>query len=93
VGTPGGGDFVDRAGSLTGEIDVRFIDILRLRLRSLFLRTRVERELDEELEYHLERQIQEHIAAGFNERTRVAPRVDPSTGSNSGKRSVAICVE
>jgi macrolide transport system ATP-binding/permease protein len=67
VGTPGGSDFVDRAGSLTGEIDVRFIDILRLRLRSLFLRTRVERGLDEELEYHLERQIQEHIAAGFNE--------------------------
>jgi len=46
---------------------VRIIDILRLRLRSLFLRTKVEHELDEELQYHLERETQEHIAAGLNE--------------------------
>jgi predicted permease len=36
-----------------------------LRLRSLFRRGRVEDELDEELQYHLERQIQEHIAKGL----------------------------
>src|SRR5688500_17515870 len=38
---------------------------LPLRLRSLFRRSRVEDELDEEFQYHLERQIQEHIAKGL----------------------------
>src|SRR5262245_38507910 len=38
-----------------------------LRLRSLFRRAKVEQELDEELQYHLERQIEEHIAKGMTE--------------------------
>src|SRR5262245_17635172 len=38
-----------------------------LRLRSLFRRARVEHELDEELRYHLERQIEENIAKGMME--------------------------
>jgi putative ABC transport system permease protein len=38
---------------------------LPLRLRSLFRRAQVERELDEELQYHLERQIEEHLAKGM----------------------------
>ena len=36
-----------------------------LRLRSLFRRQRVERDLDEELQYHLERKIEEYIAQGL----------------------------
>jgi predicted permease len=36
-----------------------------LRLRSLFRRRQVEQELDEELRYHLERQIEEHISKGL----------------------------
>src|SRR4030095_4956635 len=36
-----------------------------LRLRSLFRRAQVEEELDEELRYHIERQIEEHIAKGM----------------------------
>ena len=36
-----------------------------LRLRSLFRRAQVEQELDEELRYHLERQIEEHISKGM----------------------------
>src|SRR5262245_66345251 len=36
-----------------------------LRLRSLFRRRRVEQELDEEFQYHLERQIQEYVAKGL----------------------------
>src|SRR5215468_8688469 len=36
-----------------------------LRLRSLFRRSQVEEELDEELRYHIERQIEEHIAKGM----------------------------
>jgi len=37
-----------------------------LRLRSLFRRGRVEQELDEELRYHLERQIEENLAQGMS---------------------------
>ncbi len=36
-----------------------------LRLRSLFRRSQIERELDEELQYHLERQIEEYTARGM----------------------------
>src|SRR5262244_1217054 len=36
-----------------------------LRLRSLFRRRQVEEELDEELRYHIERQIEENIAKGM----------------------------
>lgn len=43
---------------------MRRASILRLRLRSLLSRSQVERELDEELHYHLERQIEQEIAAG-----------------------------
>ena len=37
-----------------------------LRLRSLFQRGQVEAELDEELRYHLERQIEVNTAAGMS---------------------------
>jgi hypothetical protein len=43
---------------------MRLPAILRLRLRSLLGRNRVERELDEELRYHLERQVEEYLATG-----------------------------
>jgi predicted permease len=36
-----------------------------LKLRSLFRRNRVERELDEELQYHLQRKTEENLAAGM----------------------------
>src|SRR5436309_1960366 len=45
---------------------MRLPSIFRLRLRSLFARKKVERELDEELLYHLERQIEEYVAAGMS---------------------------
>ncbi|MBO0862067.1 MAG: hypothetical protein J2P21_26955 [Chloracidobacterium sp.] len=38
-----------------------------LRLRSLFRRSQLERELDEELRYHIERQFEENIAKGMTE--------------------------
>lgn len=43
---------------------MRLFGILKLRLRSLFLRRQVEAELDEEILYHLERQIESELAAG-----------------------------
>lgn len=45
---------------------MRFTSIIRLRLRSLFSRAELEQELDEELRYHLEMEIEEHIAAGMS---------------------------
>src|SRR5215468_257155 len=44
---------------------IRWFYTLPLRLRSLFRRSQVEQELDEELRYHIERQIEEHIAKGM----------------------------
>jgi hypothetical protein len=44
---------------------MRFLTILRLRFRSLFSRARVERELDEELQYHLNRDLERGVAAGM----------------------------
>jgi predicted permease len=44
---------------------MRWTRKLHLRLRSLLRRARVEKELDEELRFHLERLTEEHIAAGM----------------------------
>jgi len=45
-----------------------WIYTIPLRLRSLFRRKRVEEELDEEFRYHLEQQIEEHLAGGLDPR-------------------------
>ncbi len=45
---------------------MRLMSILHMRLRSLFSRAAVERELDEEVRYHLEREIAEDIAHGMS---------------------------
>jgi predicted permease len=45
---------------------MRALQQLRLRLRSLFRRSRVERELAEELSFHLDEQIAENRAAGMS---------------------------
>src|SRR5262249_49726689 len=44
---------------------MRWIDMTFRRLRSLLRAGVVERELDEELRYHLDRQIEEYLAAGL----------------------------
>jgi predicted permease len=46
---------------------------LRLRLRALFFKSRLEEELDEEVRFHLEREIEENIARGMGpEEARMA---------------------
>ena len=45
---------------------MRISDIVRLRLRSLVAREQLDCELDEELRYHLERQIEDDIARGIS---------------------------
>ena len=50
---------------------------LRLRVRALFAPRRVERELDEELAFHIERETQQHVAGGVSPaeaRTRALAR-------------------
>jgi predicted permease len=42
----------------------RWLAMLRLRGRSLFLRQRVDRELDEEFAYHVDRLVEQHLANG-----------------------------
>src|SRR5580698_3675635 len=44
----------------------RFYDICGLRLRTLFGKVRVERELDRELSFHLERQVEENLSRGMS---------------------------
>jgi len=45
---------------------MRWIGILPLRLRMLFSRGRAARQLDRELEFHLDRQVAENLAAGMS---------------------------
>src|SRR5215831_14745054 len=44
---------------------MRALTILRLRLRALLHSRRLDRELEEELQYHLDREIQRNLAAGM----------------------------
>lgn len=54
---------------------MRRFAIFRLRLRSLFVRSSVERDLDDELRFHLEKTIEQNIAAGMTpEDARFAAR-------------------
>jgi predicted permease len=55
---------------------MRWISKIRLRWRSVVRRTRVERELDEEMQYHLEELVEHYVATGMSlpdarERARV----------------------
>ena len=45
---------------------MRLASILFMRFRSLFSRAKVEQDLDEEMRYHLERQIEEDVASGMS---------------------------
>src|SRR5215472_2385507 len=45
---------------------MRWLRKLQLRFRSLFKRNAVEQELDDELRFHLDRQIAENTAAGMS---------------------------
>jgi hypothetical protein len=56
---------------------MRWKTVMRLRLRSLFSRARVEHELDEELRYHLEGRLQKKSNAAGVLKMRVTPRSGP----------------
>src|SRR5262249_154194 len=46
-------------------LDVRALDKVRLRLRSLIRRRQVERELDRELRFHVDQLVEDNLAAGM----------------------------
>jgi hypothetical protein len=71
----------------------RWVTTLRLRLRSLFFKAEVERELDEELQYHFEREVEERRAAGLPEQeARLSRHVEVWEPSGRTWRRVATCV-
>src|SRR4026207_640781 len=45
---------------------MRWFDSLRVRLHSLLKRSRIEQELQKEIRFHLDQQIEENIAAGMS---------------------------
>ena len=55
---------------------MRWLDIVRLRLRSLFQHQRVDQELDTELQFFLDHETEKHIAAGLTppDATKAAQR-------------------
>ena len=66
---------------------MRWISKLRLRLRSLFFRNRMEQELDEELRYHLEREMEEGAlgsTAGIEQRKEECSATDQPCGYTGG---------
>ena len=65
MGSPVGRHLTHREPHLTQRAIMRMLRTIRLRLRSLFRPGHVERELDDELRGHLERQIEAHRAAGL----------------------------
>src|SRR5262249_32173646 len=57
----------DRKDGLRGTpMRWRTVDKIRLRFRSLAFRSKVDEQLDAELAFHLEQQIQENLAAGMD---------------------------
>ncbi len=62
---------------------------LILRLRALFKRSAVEREIDEELRFHLERQVQAYEEAGLNHSDALRRARLQFGASTRSKRSIA----
>ena len=64
--------------------------VLPLRLRSLFRSSSVDSDLDEELQYHIERQIELNVARGMSRPRRVRPRCARLAASSSTRKRAAI---
>jgi len=60
MGAPFGSRLPDREGCVT-----RWVTSLRMRVRTLLFRSRADRDLHAELQYHLEREIEERLASGM----------------------------
>jgi len=58
--------YLDHRSRRLTRYPMRLVDLIRMRLRGLLSRAAVEQELDEELQYHLDRQIELNLAAGMS---------------------------
>ncbi len=72
---------------------MRWANKLVLRLRSLLRRERIDHELDDEIQFHLEHQIEENMAAGMSTDERAMRRVVKSADWRRSERSAAMCAE
>jgi hypothetical protein len=61
-----------------------------LRLRTLFQRNRVERELEEEFQFHIEQRVQIEFGRGLSPKRLVRWPFAPWMGSSGAKRNVAM---
>ena len=59
-------------------------------LRSLFRRRQDERQMNEELQFHLERQIEHNLAAGMSPEEAATLRCEPSEALARPKRRHAL---
>jgi hypothetical protein len=68
----------------------RWFRKLILRLRTLFRRNRVERELEEEFQFHIEQRIELEIARGLSPEEARSAALRAMEGVNA-RRNAAIC--
>ena len=66
---------------------MRWLDKLRLRLRSIFRKRQVERELELEMQFHIERQVQENLYSGMSADDARYMALRLIEGSSKPKRS------
>ena len=70
---------------------MRWTKLFSLCLRSLFRRNRVEQELDEELRYHFDRQVEDNLAAGMTQDDARASALRDMQGLERRKEECATC--
>ena len=70
--------------------DSRWFGQMILRLRTLFQRNRVERELEEEFQFHIEQRVELEIARGLSPEEARSVAFRAMDGSSSAKRNAAI---
>jgi hypothetical protein len=72
-------------------LSMRWLQILRLRLRSLSQRAAVERELEDELRFHIDQQVEQNLAAGMDPvEARATPHCSASAISPNIKTSAGM---
>ena len=89
MGTAGGRNLTHRARGLAQTLSCGSSRFSVFAFARFFLARRIERELDEELQYHVDRQIEEDIASGAapDEARRAGRRLRPA--SSSARRNAA----
>src|SRR5213592_4721106 len=71
--------------------DWRWFRQMTLRLRTLFQRNRVERELEEEFQFHIEQRIELEIARGLSPEDARSAALRAMDGVQLRKGNAAIC--